>query len=131
MSELPNRPDAIILGVGSHIVAFRKSVEVLPLWKEFDEDVMIQLIFEYICGVEYAKSNMLEFSSDAQEIFEDQHPEADIRQFQEALLVLSKEIVKHLLLVGAFQEGVFWYEFRGFCLNDLILGRITKEDLIN
>jgi hypothetical protein len=128
---MSQEPDHIILDVGSAVLDYRNRVKVLPLHADFDDHDIVGLIFDYICGIEYAKSNMLEFINDISEHSDGQYPQQDVDDFCRAILTLGNEIVIRLVHLRAFQEGVFWYDFQGFCLNDIVVKRVTKEELVN
>lgn len=125
------RPDMLILDVGSAIQDFRNTIGVFPMREEITDNHLIALIFEYIVGLDYAKSNILEMLETMREIFEGNQPADHIEEYCRALQILSKRIVQRLLELKAFEDGIFWYEFKTFCLNDVVLYRVTKEDLIN
>jgi hypothetical protein len=126
-----NAPAFIIIDVKEHIIEFRNSIAVLPLNKDLNEHEIVDFIFEYICSVDEAKSNMLEFTSDIRESLESHYPERDIVQYNCALLRLSKKIVQRLKELNAYQDGILWYNFKSFCNNDVVLYRVTKEDFVN
>ena len=123
---------SLILDTSTVVSQFRDIMRRLPMYDEIDEYLIVSGIFDYIADYDYAGGNMLEFASSLQEGFANRYEEDAIASFGLAVVQLGTELYTYLVQLKAYDgNGSFWYGFRGFCLNDIVLRRLTEADLTN
>lgn len=126
------RPDKIILGTADAILEFKKTLQSLSLADELDIADVVNYMFDYLVDEANASGNVLEFANSVSESFTNRYSENDLSTLLMALCTLGTvmhELLKNFRLYD--EDKTCWYGYGELCGNDVVIRKITKEDLVD
>jgi len=125
-------PKYVILDIAPAVNAFVNFSVTLPMSEDYSEHELVLMIFDYIQDHDTAYESMCEFVRDMQEMFIENYPIEAVRLFGNSLHTLGNAIINRLIVYGMYEKsGAMWYNAVELIDGDVVLKRVTEEDLIN
>lgn len=125
-------PEAIILDSSELVKTTRKELMNLKMADEINEVEIYNYIFSYLSDSQTSCQTVQNFVEFMMELFNNRFSKEAILQYGQLLLNLAHHLDIMLKEFKVYDpQGVCWYTFDHFLGNDIVLRRLTREEIEN
>lgn len=119
-------PDYLILDTAQSIIDFRAKLNDLGVKGEMTTETIVENLIPYLQDEQILYGCLQEYARELGQLLESQHRPEVIEEFVYAVHELGSDIIYQLQDMVAYDDaGALWYDFFGFCGDDIVLIRST------